>query len=892
MRQPAGRPNPRERIELGFERWGHWVFRRRWLVLAGMLLLTLLLSSGLARLRFESSTDRFLDPRDPARVTYDQFRREFANDDTIVLLLRSDEIFSFSFLERLRSLHRDLESEGPLVDEVNSLLNARVTHGSEDALRVDELFEDWPRDRRELAKRARLARANPLYRNTLLSRDSRYTTITVRVTPGLDRDEDEAPAPESFENVSAQIEGSEDSARVESEAIELAPVLMNEELDAVMQSIFSVVERHRSAEFPIWVTGNPEMTWAITQSGRAEIPRFAALAALLICFFLALFFRRASGVLLPITVVILPLLSTLGIMGFADIPLTPSTQQLPSFLLAVCVGDSVHILTLFYQRYNQSGDRSLAIAQALGHSGLAVVMTSLTTAVGMGSFYFADLEPLSELGIAAPTGVMLALVHSAVLLPALLAVLPLRRRERDAKPAWGAVDRLLAALGDFSSRRPWRMIGLWSLVVAASIFGASRLEIAHRPLEWFPPDHPTRVAAETTNAAMHGFMPLELIVDSRVEDGLHDPAIMQRIARIQDLARGLSINGIEVAQAISVADIVHETNQALHGDDPEFYTVPSQRELLAQELLLFENSGSDDLEELVDSSLRKARVRLFVTYTDGFLYLDLVNALRDGAREIVGELADIQTTGLVELWLRTFDAMLSSTFKSYSIALLVIAPLMILLIGEVRLGLLSLIPNLAPIIVGMALMSMMGIHFDMYTMMIGSIAIGIAVDDTIHFMHGFLRRYRRGDEAVEAVRTTLLSTGRALLITSLVLCSGFFVQLFATMTGTRNVGLITGLPILAALLADLTLSPALVGVAAPLARRAADRPTPTPPAPPAELQRWRVSQLPGMENALGVPFSVRSPGTQCRSRRFSGCPPGRGDARTRQPYARGIRQSP
>ncbi|MBW2464628.1 MAG: efflux RND transporter permease subunit [Deltaproteobacteria bacterium] len=176
--------------------------------------------------------------------------------------------------------------------------------------------------------------------------------------------------------------------------------------------------------------------------------------------------------------------------------------------------------------------------------------------------------------------------------------------------------------------------------------------------------------------------------------------------------------------------------------------------------------------------------------------------------------------------------MLTSTFKSYVIALMVIAPLMIILIGDIRLGLLSLIPNLAPIVMGMALMSALGIHFDMMTMMVGTIAIGVAVDDTIHFMHGFRRSYDHcGDarrsydhcgDATAAVQETLLSTGRALVITSLVLSAGFFVQMSGGLVGVRNSGLITGFMILAALAADLILSPAIVTLAVRYRERARD----------------------------------------------------------------------
>ncbi|MCP5043907.1 MAG: MMPL family transporter [bacterium] len=811
MKEASREQEIRDRIEAGFGDWGRRMIRFRWQVIAAMALVTLVLASGMAELRFETSTDRFLDANDPARVIYDDFRRQFVNDDTIVVLVRGEDVFSMPFLERLRALHLDLENEIPLLDEVTSLVNARVTRGDADELIVEELLEAWPGDEEALTRAARRARSNPIYVNTLLSRDGHYTTLTINVTPKTQGSDEEALA------------GFDDGEAVDSSAQEsvppLPPVLMNEDLDSVMQSLQSVIERHRAEDFPIWVTGNPEMTWALANTMMKSLPLFTGLASLFIIALLSLFFRRISGVVLPLTMVVLPLSATLGIMGLTGLAISTATQQIPTFLLAVCIGDSIHILTVFYRRLDQGMNKRDAIVAALEHSGLAVMMTTLTTAVGLGSFIFADLAPLAELGVAAPVGVLLAFAYCVVLLPALLAVLPITSHAGNSNPKPSPSDRLLARLGTIASSHPWPVVGTWGLVLGVSIWGAAQLEIAHRPLEWFPEDHPTRVSALRTNAALEGFMPLEVIIDTGVANGLYEPEVLRRIDAVEQFARSVNVNGIKVGQAISLVDILKETHQALNANDPAHYAVPDTRELVAQELLLFENSGSDDLTELVDSQYQKARVQLFVTYHDGLLYLDLVRALNEGSREIMGSHADIQTTGLVELWLRTIDAMLASTFRSYSIALAVIAPLMILLIGSVRLGLLSLIPNLTPIIIGMAVMAGLGIHFDMFTMMIGTITIGIAVDDTIHFMHGFRRRYRAGASATEAVQGTLLTTGRALLVTSLVLCAGFAVQIFGDMQGTRNVGLITAVTIMAALLADIVLSPALVT----LATRGAER---------------------------------------------------------------------
>jgi len=788
----------RDRIEIAFESWGHFICRTRWFVIALMALMTISLGSGMVRLTYETSTESYLDPDDPERASYDAFRRQYANDDSILLILHSEQVFDFEFLEKLRSLHEDLENEIEIADEVTSLLNARVTRGSEDELIVEELLERWPRNAAELAAVERLARENPVYRNTLISEDARFTTVTVRVTPaGL--------APQADALAGFEEEGAAAAAQAP------PPILQGEELIALMERLAEIVGRHASDDFPIYVTGNPEMSYSLLVSAREDMTRFAGISILLIAALLLLVFRRVSGVVIPLLTVTLPLAATLGIMGVVGLPITPSTQQLPTFLLVVGVADSVHLLTIFYRSFDRGRSRQDAIAYALRHSGLAVVMTSATTAGALGSMIFADLVPIVGLGIAAPTGVMLALVYSIVLLPALVSVLPIRpRRSASAAAERSAIDRALAVTGDFCTGRPKLVVAIWALLVGASIVGAVQLPLSHAPLEWFPEGHPSRVAAEVANREMKGLMPLEVLVDTGAENGLYEPEVMHRIERLQDFARELRVNEMTPGQAISVVDILKETHRALNANDPAFYTVPQDRELIAQELLLFENSGSDDLEELVDSQLRKARVNLLVNYENGIHYLPFVREIEAGAGEIVGEYGDVETTGLVKLWLRTITAMLTSTAKSYSVALLVIAPLMILLIGEIRMGLLSLIPNLAPIVIGMGFMQAFGIPFDMFTLMIGTVAIGVAVDDTIHFMHGFLRYHRHGASVPVAVHETLLSTGRALVITSIALCSGFFVQMFGTMISVRNVGLITGLMIATALLADLTLSPALV----------------------------------------------------------------------------------
>ncbi|MCP5044346.1 MAG: MMPL family transporter [bacterium] len=242
--------------------------------------------------------------------------------------------------------------------------------------------------------------------------------------------------------------------------------------------------------------------------------------------------------------------------------------------------------------------------------------------------------------------------------------------------------------------------------------------------------------------------------------------------------------------------------------------LPLTREVAAQELLLFENSGSDDLEKMVDSQFRLARVSLKMPYVAPMNYGEFIPDVEASVKEFFGDDTEVYTTGFMALLSAAFDAMGTSLMRSYMLALVIIAPLMVLLIGNLRGGAISMLPNLAPIIITLGLMGWTGIYLDAFTLLIGSIAIGLAVDDTIHFMHNFERYYERSGDVHAAVSETLRTTGQALLMTSIVLCAGFFTYMLAELQNFFFFGLLTGLTIVVAFLADVMLAPALVALAA------------------------------------------------------------------------------
>ena len=272
----------------------------------------------------------------------------------------------------------------------------------------------------------------------------------------------------------------------------------------------------------------------------------------------------------------------------------------------------------------------------------------------------------------------------------------------------------------------------------------------------------------------------------------------------------IEVTAKDLKEAFSITAVLKETNQALHENKKEYYRVPDTRDLIAQELFLFENSGSGDLAKVVDSQFAVARVTIKTPWVDSVVLERFMHQVKAVAESIFSDTTGIKVTGGMALMARTIPAALKSMSRSYLLAFFIITVMMMILVENARLGLVSMIPNLLPIITIMGVMGLARIPLDMTTLMIGSIALGLVVDDTVHFMYNFRRYYQKRGDAYHAIRETLLGTGRALLITSLVLSTGFFADMFATLTHIQRFGFFTGMTILVALLADFVVAPALM----------------------------------------------------------------------------------
>ncbi len=790
----------RQRIEANFEALGRQIVRRRWWVLVLLPIFAVSLSSQAPTISLDTSADAFLDEDDPAKVLYDEFRDQFGRGEFLIAAIRTPDALAPDFLLKLRDFHQALEDEVPHLEEVHSLVNARVTRGMEDELIVEDLLEDWPEDPRAWADLRSYVLANPLYANLLISEDARIATVSIETSAY------------SSEGIDVDL-----LSTAEDEEEDVA-FLSGAENDEAVFATRRVSERFHGEGFEIILSGQPVLQTEIATSMQRDMVRFVGLMVLIIAGLLFLLFRRFSGVVLPLVVVAPAVSGTIGAMAIAGEKLSAPTQILPSLLLSVGIAAAVHILMIFFQRLDAGESREDAIVHTLGHAGLPVCMASLTTAGGLLSFVTAEIAPVSVIGFFAPVGIGLALVYCLLLLPALLAVLPLRARgggqnANSEGSDLDAIGRALVSIGDFSIRNAWASVLVLFLIVGFSLVGASQIRFGHDILGWFDESHPIRVATRLFDANMQGSMVLEFTADTGRENGIQDPEVLSAIDALQgELLDTAPRAEIPVGKALSIVDVVKEINQALNGNQAEHYRIPQDRQLIAQELLLFENSGSDDLEVLVDSQFRMARISLSVPYVDPILYVAYLEDLMGRFKERLGPGVEIGVTGFIAVVATTIESLIRSMTKSYILALLIITPLMMLLIGSFRIGLVSMIPNLSPIIITLGIMGWTGIILDAFTLMIGGIAIGLAVDDTIHYMHNFRRGYLRTGNVREASKETLITTGRALLVTSIVLSAGFFIFTFSELGNLYYFGLLTSITIANAFLIDIFVSPALMAL--------------------------------------------------------------------------------
>ncbi len=794
----------REKTELAFQRLALLLYKNPFKVLFVVCAFIGALVFQIPKITIDTSSEAMLYDDDPAIVEYINFKEQFGHDDVIFIAVRSQDIFTEQFLKKLKSFHHDLKTQVPYVNKVTSLINVRNIYGSGDSLVVEELLDNWPEKKVDLQKLKEDVLNNSFLKNHIVSEAGRLTVLLISTSLPhvVDYGEDDL-----FRDLA------DDTAYPKEDSGKLT-YLTAREYGEVIDAIHRVIDHHKGAGFLIALSGIRVLTDAYNHAIKKDLVFLSVIGFLTVVFFLWLLFRRISGLFLPGVIIISSLFSVFGVMAIIGMPVTIVTGMLPSFLLAVGVADSVHILSIFYRCLGKGDSKEKAVIFSMGHSGFPVVLTSLTTATGLLSFTFAELTIIAQLGIYASLGVLFALVYTIFMLPALLAIMPVKETQaKSEKRQMQLMDNVLLSFADFSTSQPIKILTVSFVIFVVSVFFVLQLEFGFNLANFFPDTRAVKQDLLLIDRELKGIMALEIVVDAKQPDSIKDPLMLSRIERFCSIIKNYEFNDISVGKVFSISDIIKEINQALHENDPDFLEIPSDKSVVSQELFLFQNSGAKELERIVDSNFSKTRITIRTPWTDATIFENFIKTIQKVSKDIFQDSADIRITGLMAITTRALNAAVHSMGKGYLYAFLAITLIMIILVGNIKLGLISMIPNVLPILLVMGIVGCMGIPLDIVTMLIGCVAIGLVVDDTMHFIYNFQKYFGQTLNSRKAVQQTMTSTGRALFITSMILSACFFVSMLGSMKSVVRFGLLAGITVVLALVADFVVAPALMVIA-------------------------------------------------------------------------------
>jgi hypothetical protein len=562
--------------------------------------------------------------------------------------------------------------------------------------------------------------------------------------------------------------------------------------------------REKYPEIEIALTGTAMLSYAFAEAPQADLALLTPLMYGLLIAAMVVFLRSVSGTVSAVGVVALSALATMGAAGWMGIKLNGVSVSAPTIILTLGIADSVHILVSMFEAMRRHASQRDALVESMRINHQPVFLTSLTTVIGFLSLNFSDAPPLRDLGNLTAIGVTAAWIFSMSFLPALMAILPVHVR-----PETAGAGRGMSRLAELViARQRTFLVGIGTLVVALTACTAL-FEINDRPVEYFDESIEFRRATDFATANLMGLYGMSFSIGAGGSSGINDPEYLRRLDAFAEWLRAQP----GVHHVSTFTDTVKRLNKNMHGDDPAYYRLPESRDLAAQYLLLYEMSLPYGLDLNDQINVDKSATRLDVVCGDvDFKILkDLKrraeNWLRDnGLPAMVAEGASpaVMFAYIAE---RNIQSMVRGTIT----ALVLISIVLALSLRSLRLGLISVLPNVIPIGMAFGIWALIFGEVGFAVSIVAGVSIGIIVDDTVHFLSKYLRaRRERGMSSPDAVRYAFSTVGHALWVTSLILVVGFSVLSMSAFWPNATLGLLTALAIAAALLADFFFLPPLL----------------------------------------------------------------------------------
>jgi len=711
----------------------------------------------------------FFSDRNPYLDAHDSLEKVYTKDDNISFIIKpgSGDVFTPKFLSDIRDLTQ-ASWQIPHSRRVDSLTNFQHTFAEGDDLTVQDLVIDPDQlSPSALARVREVALNEPLLVDRIISRDGTTTNVTVTFN---------------------------------------RPDNIQDEQPAIMKAIRALAEdfRDKNPDARVAITGVMALNNAFFESGQRDVMTLIPLMYGVLLIVMAVLLRSVSGTLATLLVIGFSAATAMGLAGWAHVKLTPISLTAPTIILTIAIADSIHLLVTLFKEMRGGATKREAIIESMRINFGPIFLTSLTTIIGFLSLNFSDAPPFHHLGNITASGVMAAWIYSIFFLPALMAVLPLR-----VQPKETSTSSAMIRLADFVIGRYRTVFWTMSIISLAILAMIPRIELNDQFVRYFDSSLQFRTDTDFASKNLAGLYGVNWSLPSGESGGISDPEFLRQA---DDFSQWLRRQP-EVAHVATLTDVFRRLNKNMHGDDPAYYRLPEERTLAAQYLLLFEMSLPYGLDLNNQINVDKSSMRVIVTLKD----ITTIQLARFSKRATewletnFPSVAHVQPISPFVMFAYISERNIHSMLTGTLLAFMLISFTLVVALRSVKLGMISLVPNLIPAGIAFGLWSIFVGQVGLASAAVAATSLGLIVDATVHFLSKYLRGRRERSETVEGgVRYAFSTVGTALWVTSVILIAGFSVLSLSTFKINGDLGILTAMAIAAALVADFLLLPALL----------------------------------------------------------------------------------
>jgi len=740
----------------------------RWLIAIGVPLIVFALAFNLKYLQMDGSYRIWFAEDSKTLTDYDNFRSTFGNDDALIITFQDKNgIFNKKALQSIDNITQALWKM-KYVARVDSITNYQYIH-SNPKEPDDIVVEDFIKNIQQatpayLDNRKKIATQDPLVVDGFISRDGTTTMISARLTPKVNDDSDKSM-----------------------KIMELVKDILAPEI--------------KRTGYEYHLNGGPPLNHAFVTVGMGDmifIP-IILIASILLLFLL---FRRVSGSLIPIGVVTFTFLTVLAIQVLLGYKLNNFTINLPVFIVAIGIADAVHIYSIWLLQREEGDDNRVAVERSLSKNFLPIFLTSLTTTIGFATLTISKVIPVLTLGIATASGATLAFIISVVWMPTVLLIL---NREFKTKTVESTKKIKPLGYGKFIVENNKKILLITTLIFATFAVGLFKVKIDSNTIRYFDKSVEIRKSTEFIMDNITGPMAYEIVVDSKEEGGIKDPTFLKTVELFyKDFQATFS----DARHLNSLMDTIKRFNKVVNNTNE----IPNNRNLIAQYLLLYSLSLPQGMEinDKMDIKEQKLRVTARMNIVDTSKDLEMINYVSDWWSKTPYS-ASVQ--GQTAMFAYMQKDVTNTLIYSLSLAIFFVSLIMLIIFKRFNLLWVFILPNILPVVLVLGLMGWMGITIDIGVAIAGAIIIGVAVDDTIHFLVKYFEARKRGLSMQETFDEVLHYAGKAILFTTIILSVAFSLFAFSTFTPNQNFGIVTAFALIVALVVDLLLLPALLSIA-------------------------------------------------------------------------------